>query len=107
AILLADRVIPLNPGPRAALGPSFKVAIPRPRDRAALNASDAFIDLRRDITEYLMSVRVGRAGDAEREIVLPKVVPISRHRGTALPGAYVEAAKSPTREGYVEFSGVS
>src|SRR5690606_25826650 len=43
AILLADRVIPLNPGPRAALGPSFKVAIPRPRDRAALNASDAFI----------------------------------------------------------------
>ncbi|HBF98678.1 MAG TPA: nitrate/sulfonate/bicarbonate ABC transporter ATP-binding protein, partial [Alphaproteobacteria bacterium] len=37
AILLADRIIPLNPGPNATLGPDFKVDIPRPRDRAAMN----------------------------------------------------------------------
>ena len=40
AILLADRVIPLNPGPRATLGPNFTVDIARPRDRAALNGDD-------------------------------------------------------------------
>ena len=37
ALLLADRIIPLTPGPRATLGPSFKVDLPRPRDRAAMN----------------------------------------------------------------------
>lgn len=37
AILLADRIIPLTPGPRAKLGPSFKVDLPRPRDRTAMN----------------------------------------------------------------------
>ena len=33
AILLADRVIPLTAGPRATLGPSMPVTIPRPRAR--------------------------------------------------------------------------
>ena len=37
ALLLADRIIPLNPGPSATLGPEFKVGIARPRDRSALN----------------------------------------------------------------------
>ncbi len=32
AVLLADRIIPLNPGPRATLGPEFKVPLDRPRD---------------------------------------------------------------------------
>ena len=35
AILLADRVIPLTAGPRATLGPSIPVTIPRPRSRTA------------------------------------------------------------------------
>ena len=33
AILVADRVIPLNPGPRATLGPAIAIGLPRPRDR--------------------------------------------------------------------------
>ena len=37
ALLLADRVIPLTPGPRATLGPEFRVDLPRPRDRKAVN----------------------------------------------------------------------
>ncbi|MBZ0229577.1 MAG: ABC transporter ATP-binding protein, partial [Bauldia sp.] len=42
AILLADRIIPLRPGPNATLGPEFKVALPRPRDRTTLNDDPAF-----------------------------------------------------------------
>src|SRR3954454_13970617 len=37
ALLLADRIVPLNPGPRATLGPAFRVNLPRPRDRKAVN----------------------------------------------------------------------
>ncbi len=33
ALLLADRIIPLTPGPRATLGQEFKVDFARPRDR--------------------------------------------------------------------------
>ncbi|MEQ9682413.1 MAG: ABC transporter ATP-binding protein, partial [Rhodospirillales bacterium] len=65
AILLADRIIPLNPGPGATFGPEFKVNIPRPRDRAAMNHDAAFKALRRDVTQYLMSVGVDRGSEAE------------------------------------------
>ena len=37
AIYMADRVIPLNPGPDATFGPDFNIDIDRPRDRTALN----------------------------------------------------------------------
>jgi nitrate/nitrite transport system ATP-binding protein len=108
AILLADRVIPLTPGPRASLGPSFKVDIARPRDRAELNSSDRFIALRREITEYLMAAGVSRTTAAsERQITLPNVVPITQSKASSLPGAYVKAAASPASDGYVEFSQVS
>ena len=107
AILLADRVIPLNPGPRASLGPSFKVDIPRPRDRGELNSSDAFITLRREITEYLMAAGAARPVSTERDIVLPNVIPITQKTNDRPPAAYAAAAKSPTVEGYVEFSRVS
>lgn len=107
AILLADRVIPLKPGPRASLGPSFKVNIERPRDRGELNSSDEFINLRREITEYLMAAGASRVAANEREIVLPNVVPITQSQTAGLPGAYAKAAQSPTTDGYVEFSQVS
>jgi len=107
AILLADRVIPLKPGTRASLGPSFKVNIERPRDRGELNSSDEFINLRREITEYLMAAGASRVAANEREIVLPNVVPITQSQTAGLPGAYAKAAQSPTTDGYVEFSQVS
>ncbi len=59
AILLADRIIPLNPGPRATLGPAFTVSLERPRDRTALNHDPAFRSIRNAVTEYLLDV--GRA----------------------------------------------
>jgi nitrate/nitrite transport system ATP-binding protein len=38
-IIMADRIIPLNPGPNATLGPEFPVTLPRPRDRQAIKYS--------------------------------------------------------------------
>lgn len=107
AILLADRVIPLNPGPRATLGPSFAVDIERPRDRGNLNSNERFIALRREITEYLMAAGAARRTSSEREIVLPNVVPITQGKPAPLPDAYTRAAQSPATAGYVEFSQVT
>lgn len=107
AILLADRVIPLTPGPGATLGPSFAVGIERPRDRATLNGDDRFIALRRDITEYLLDIGAGRNAAGEKPVTLPNVVPIGRGKSQRLPSAYAQAAASSSKAGYVEFSQVS
>ena len=61
AILLADRIIPLKPGPDATLGPEFTVDLPRPRDAPRLNHDAAYKRLRAAITQYLMDVGVERA----------------------------------------------
>ncbi len=76
AIYMADRVIPLNPGPNATLGPDFTIAMPRPRDRACLNHNPEFKRLRAEITQYLMAIGSAKtpAGQADI-IVLPKVKP--------------------------------
>jgi len=101
AILLADRIIPLNPGPGATLGPEFKVNIPRPRDRAAMNSDVEFRRLRAAITRYLLGVSPKIGAGAQGEVVaLPAVRPLDVN---ALPKAYVKAAKSPPDRRYVEF----
>jgi nitrate/nitrite transport system ATP-binding protein len=103
AILLADRVIPLNPGPKATLGPQFKVNLPHPRDRAEMNHDEEFIRLRGEITEYLMEVGAARGAETERDIVLPNVVPITQ-KADALPEAYQRAADSPREARFLQFS---
>ncbi len=89
AILLADRIIPLNPGPDATFGPSFKVDLPRPRDRTEMNHNDAFKTLRRDVTAYLMDVGIAKKR-AEIERPLPDVTPITFGK----PKAYTKAAQT-------------
>ncbi|MGE0409537.1 MAG: ABC transporter ATP-binding protein [Amphiplicatus sp.] len=79
AILLADRIIPLNPGPGASLGPSFPVTLARPRDRKAMNHEPEFIRLRRAITNYLMNVGMARPGELA-EMRLPDAQPIAVKR---------------------------
>lgn len=104
AILLADRIIPLTPGPNATLGKSFEVKLARPRDRAEMNSDDAFIQLRADVTEYLMDLGAARNSDADPGIVLPNVVPITRRpQAEKLPEAYTRKAQSAISKGYVEF----
>ncbi|MCK9608341.1 MAG: nitrate ABC transporter ATP-binding protein [Methylomonas sp.] len=76
AIYMADRVIPLNPGPDACFGPDFYVDLERPRDRTALNHNEAFKRLRADITRYLMNIGMRKAEAEECDkIKLPAVRP--------------------------------
>ncbi|TPI31620.1 ATP-binding cassette domain-containing protein [Mesorhizobium sp. B3-2-1] len=100
AILLADRIIPLKPGPNATLGPSFRVDIERPRNRAAMNHDEEFIRLRAAVTQYLIDAGA-EGGDLESGIQLPKIVPITQK--STPPKAYREASASPVEERYVEF----
>ncbi len=65
AILLADRIIPLTPGPNATLGPEFRVGIPRPRERTEMSHNPGFKKLRADITRYLMDVGMERGAEAD------------------------------------------
>lgn len=107
AILLADRIIPLTPGPNATLGPSFDVALPRPRDRAEMNSDAEFIRLRAAVTAYLMDVGAGRQTSAGRIIELPNVVPITQKPlKDKLPAAYERAARTVVERRFVEFSEV-
>ena len=91
AILLADRIIPLNPGPNATLGPEFRVDIPRPRNRAEMNHHAGFKKLRADVTRYLMEVGVERGAEVDTSIELPAVTPISLTG--RLPKTAVQAAE--------------
>ncbi len=107
AILLADRIIPLTPGPNATLGPSFDVALPRPRDRAAMNSNPEFIRLRAAVTAYLMDVGAERNTSAGRIIELPNVIPITQKPvKDKLPAAYERAARTVVERRFVEFSEV-
>jgi nitrate/nitrite transport system ATP-binding protein len=76
AILLADRIIPLRPGPRATRGPAFDVALSRPRDRATINDDPRFKKIRNEVTHYLLSVRSeGGARLGHSRVPRPKVEP--------------------------------
>ncbi|HMN71406.1 MAG TPA: ABC transporter ATP-binding protein [Rhodoblastus sp.] len=101
ALLLADRIIPLNPGPRATLGPSFVVDIRRPRDRSAVNSDEAFKALRAKITDYLMGVGDRHVGEGDG-LKPPALTPAAQ-----LPDAYVKAAHSPISKNFVEFSEIA
>ena len=57
AILLADRIYPLTPGPGATLGPDIPVAIPRPRAARHLSLDPAYQQVRRGLTEFLLKAR--------------------------------------------------
>jgi nitrate/nitrite transport system ATP-binding protein len=106
-IIMADRIIPLKPGPNATLGPEFAVTLPRPRDRQAMNHSPEFKAIRRDVTQYLMQVGAERNASGEGKVVsLPSVLPNTsrEHQATRNRRPRDEA---PSEERYVEFSRVS
>lgn len=110
-LMMADRIIPLNPGPGATLGPSFDVTLDRPRDRSAMNHSEDFKRLRRQITEYLMEVGADQGGDLSNIVALPKVLPNTANAHT--PSAATanalsrEQAQATHLDRYVEFSRIS
>lgn len=56
AVIMADRIVPLTPGPSASFGREFAVTLDRPRDRATLNFNPEFKALRNDVTKYLLQL---------------------------------------------------
>ena len=74
-IYLADRIIPLTAGPSATLGPSYKVEIPRPRDRKAINHYPHFKEIRRDVIEFMLSSKHQRRASVTKRLVLPDIEP--------------------------------
>ncbi len=78
ALMMADRIIPLETGPRAQLGPSFTVGIERPRDRREMNHDAHFQKLRAEITQHLLGLAHQRdAGQGAQVIPLPALTPRS------------------------------
>jgi nitrate/nitrite transport system ATP-binding protein len=101
AILLADRIVPLDPGPSATPGPEFRVNIPRPRERQAMNENIEFRRLRSAVTRYLLEAgRKRQAPSKEGERSLPSIVP---RTAKVPPRAYLEAAASWPLRHFVEF----
>jgi nitrate/nitrite transport system ATP-binding protein len=95
AIILADRIIALNPD--GTLGQEFPVSIPRPRERMAMNSDDTFKSLRAEVTKYLMDVGIEARVDGTRQ--LPDVTPIHN-----VPTAVADAQKSLVDERFLDFS---
>ena len=85
AIILADRIIALNPD--GTLGAEFPVSLPRPRDRMEMNHNAAFKKLRADVTRYLMDAGIEAKVEGTKR--LPNVTPIH-----SVPKAVAEASQS-------------
>ena len=79
-IYMADRIIPLRPGPKATLGPEFEVNIERPRDKTELNNNDNFKKLRNSIIDYLIQIGKERAKKTTKTYTLPDIKPILKTR---------------------------
>lgn len=95
AILLADRIIALNPD--GTLGAEFKVTIPRPRDRIEMNTNDTFKSLRADVTKYLMDVGIEAKVEGTR--LLPDVTPIH-----GMPAAVKQSQAGLIDNRFLDFS---
>ncbi|MGB2128533.1 MAG: ABC transporter ATP-binding protein [Flavicella sp.] len=70
-LYMADRIIPLRPGPKASLGPEFKIDIERPRDKTALNDSNSYKKTRNQLIEYLMNIGSERKSSSTNKFELP------------------------------------
>ncbi|WP_415919540.1 ABC transporter ATP-binding protein [Tateyamaria sp. SN6-1] len=95
AIILADRIIALNPD--GTLGDEFTVTIPRPRDRMEMNNDDTFKTLRAQVTKYLMDAGIEAKVEDTRH--LPDVTPIH-----GAPTAVVDAQKGLITDRFLDFS---
>jgi nitrate/nitrite transport system ATP-binding protein len=57
AILLADRIYPMTPGPGAVLGAAIEVGLPRPRSRRHMSLTPAYQKARQALVDFLRSRR--------------------------------------------------
>lgn len=110
-LIMADRIIPLKPGPEASFGPDFIIDLPRPRDRTAMNHDEKFKRLRSDITQYLMKVGIAETTTNTSNVIeLPSAQPLD-HRPTKVspvtetdtPEALKPYLKDKGESKYLEF----
>lgn len=99
-LIMADRIIPLNPGPGATFGPDFMVDLPRPRDRKAMNHDEKFKKLRSEITQYLMKFGMEDVSQGLNNVVdLPNLKP----KDLEPPKALKPYLKDQGEHKYLEF----
>jgi len=96
-IYLADRIIPLSAGPRATLGASVTVDLPRPRDRKAMNHLPRFKEIRREVIEFLLNRGAPQHHAVSRKLCLPDIEPedLTHPRSRA-------ARRGPIRRGEIK-----
>ena len=86
AVLMADRIVALTPGPEATLGRSFDVTLERPRDRTTLNFNPEFIELRNEVTKYMIAInKEAKELRVSHDISLPDLMPIDFSQPQRLP----------------------
>lgn len=108
ALLLADRVAVLTPAPSATIGQIFDISIARPREREQMNEDAAYKTLRNKIVGYLDALSSDHKAVATESTKLPDISPLDlsaarEGKDAALPQAYLDAAKSPITNRYLEF----
>ncbi len=79
-IIMADRIIPLKPGPKATLGKEFKIDFERPRIMTSINKNPEFKKLRNEIIEYLIEIGSERRVNDQVNYELPNLKPIMPKR---------------------------
>ncbi len=79
-IFMADRIIPLNPGPNATLGPEYIIDLPRPRDKKELNYNPKFREVRTEILNYLVELGEAAKLTESDDYILPDVQPSFRKK---------------------------
>lgn len=97
AIVMADRIIALNPD--GTLGKEFKVTLDRPREQTAMNHNETFKKLRMEVTNYLMDVGIEAKAKSEGSKLLPDVTPIH-----GVPAAVAQATEGMIEERFLDFS---
>ena len=95
AIVMADRIIALNPD--GTLGKEFKVTLDRPREQTAMNHNETFKKLRMEVTNYLMDVGIEAKAEGTKQ--LPDVTPIH-----SVPAAVAQATEGMIEERFLDFS---
>lgn len=103
-LYLADRIIPLGSGPRATLGPSIPIDIPRPRDRRALAHDPRFKAIRRQLVEYLLASRSHAQVSVTRKLVLPAIEPEDLDRPRPFLGRRTPVRRAELKRETVEIA---
>ena len=104
ALLLADRVALLEPGPAAGIADVFDVALERPRIRTELNNDLAYTDLRRSIVNRLNELSPTAAATLIGHDGIAAEAPDLEPADLSPPKAYLDAAETAFPRRYLEFS---